>query len=469
MPMRFKNRLSAVSGVLVVLAVCLLQLAPAMADHKDGHRPGERGGEQRHEPKGKGAQDAEDRQAAGGRRTSGAGKGANTGAAGAGAAQEAPEGDVSAQAVEKVTIDYVAAVPTTYNHLTGLGGEYGERVIGEQVVESLESKDFACGDKVVFFAAFTDTNDATKGPVTLEATFSWTTEASGQPGVGYTDFISASLNVGDSGNLNLEGDETVTVVSEVERPKQEEIAVTIQLTGMGGGDQAIVRLVTELGCTAGQEPTGNLFSRAESARQVDPPCATEGECVIEVGAQTIPMHLRGFANPPPPPPPTTGTVTVHKEASPDTDQRFSFGGDLGPFTLGDDETRVFTDLQPGTYYLAEFPLMGWRLEEIRCSDPSTGVPSRNRGRTVRIRLSAGEEISCVVRNEEEDVGGNITEEPPPTFPPNPPVAPPSTVAAEQVAALPFTGSPLAWFVGIAGLFLALGAALRLREAGSGAR
>ena len=58
-------------------------------------------------------------------------------------------------------LDFIAAAPFTYNHATG-GGAYDDRTIGvaNDVVESLEGGDFACGDLVTHFVQIVVTNPA---------------------------------------------------------------------------------------------------------------------------------------------------------------------------------------------------------------------------------------------------------------------------------------------------------------------
>src|SRR5512138_3664778 len=61
-----------------------------------------------------------------------------------------------------ISIDYAAAAPFTYNHLTGVGGQYNQGGTND-VVESLEGGDFNCGDIVVFFDAITVSASASAG------------------------------------------------------------------------------------------------------------------------------------------------------------------------------------------------------------------------------------------------------------------------------------------------------------------
>ena len=71
------------------------------------------------------------------------------------------------------------------------------------------------------------------------------------------------------------------------------------------------------------------------------------------------------------------SITLVKEASPADGTDFSFGGDLGGFTLDDalpddgdlvPDRRNFDDLLPGTYQVSEMLPAGWSLDSFNC-DP----------------------------------------------------------------------------------------------------
>jgi hypothetical protein len=66
-----------------------------------------------------------------------------------------------------LSVDFAAARPTTYDHVTGDGGAYGN------VVNSLQGGDFACDDIVVFFAAISvDSAEPDEHTVELDFGFS---------------------------------------------------------------------------------------------------------------------------------------------------------------------------------------------------------------------------------------------------------------------------------------------------------
>ncbi len=48
-----------------------------------------------------------------------------------------------------------------------------------------------------------------------------------------------------------------------------------------------------------------------------------------------------------------GTVIIKKSTAPDGGSGFSFGGDLGDFTLNDGGSKTVAELAPGTYVVTE--------------------------------------------------------------------------------------------------------------------
>ena len=168
-----------------------------------------------------------------------------------------------------VSLDFIAAGHNSYNHATGVGGSYGNRSIGPNgVEESLEGQDFACGDKIVYFTAVTVDAGAGNGDVDLKFSFDGTTTSGSM--VGINDLVSASLNSPDSGNKNLDGNETVSIQSESGPPPAgKDVTATVRVTGLDGGEQLIVRLVTNLWCDPFETSvTGNIHANLDDANVV---------------------------------------------------------------------------------------------------------------------------------------------------------------------------------------------------------
>ena len=190
-----------------------------------------------------------------------------------------------------VDLDYVAAGAFTYDHSTGLGTNppfgYNNRTISNTngVVESLESGDFACDDLVTFFTQVT-IDDGAAGSGTVELDYSFGNETTGQPGLGFTDIISAAINTPDGGNVGNVGDNVVTLTNEfIETQGYDELHGTVTVTNLAPGEVAIVRVIVQLECFPGS-PTGNILTQIEAAR-------ADGD-TVSVGQQTVPMKVTGF-------------------------------------------------------------------------------------------------------------------------------------------------------------------------------
>jgi uncharacterized repeat protein (TIGR01451 family) len=203
--------------------------------------------------------------------------------------QAAPQ--VSTLAGGDVGLDFIAAGHNSYNHTTGVGGAYGSRTISPNgVEESLEGQDFACGDQIVYFTAITVDQGAGHGDVELK--FSWDGTTTSGSRVGINDLVSATLNSPDSGNHNLDGDEAVSIQSETGGAPNggtngQNVHATIQVTNLDGGEQLILRLVTNLWCDFTEtHVTGNIHANLDSAKVV-------GGSTIPVGQQTVPLKQAG--------------------------------------------------------------------------------------------------------------------------------------------------------------------------------
>jgi hypothetical protein len=218
------------------------------------------------------------------------------------------------------SLDFTAAAPFTYDHTTG-GGAFDDRTIGKNkdVVESLEGGDFACGELVSFLTQIQVDAGAT-GAQTIDLTYVWTADTTGQSGVALDTMVNAVINRGviaggvgeglggtDSGNneLDLNSDATIVATNYIEATfsKGAEHAATVRVTDLDPGENVILRFELNLVCN-GQKPTGNMQARLDSA-SVFAPVSDD----ISAGDQTIPFKQVGaikcpdpkFCEPPPPP------------------------------------------------------------------------------------------------------------------------------------------------------------------------
>jgi uncharacterized repeat protein (TIGR01451 family) len=190
-----------------------------------------------------------------------------------------------------VNLDFVAAGPFTYSHVTGLGAYpdfgYNDRTIDKDtgVVESLEGGDFACNDLVTFFVEVEVEAGAGSGAVELDLSFG--AETTGQPGLGFDDIVSWGINTPDDGNVGLDGNETVTLSNEhTDTAGYNERLGTFTVSNLQGGETAIVRVTVHLACEVGASPTGNILNAITAAR-------VAGGETISVGQETVPMKQVG--------------------------------------------------------------------------------------------------------------------------------------------------------------------------------
>lgn len=263
--------------------------------------------------------------------------------------------------------DFIAAGPFTYDHDTGVGGEFGDRHISKTdgVVESLEGGDFECGDKVVYFAEVT-VDDGATGEQDIEIDLGFLAEPTGQPGVGHVDLVSASPNTGDSGMSGDTGDTTASIVPGTEEidtsGPHDELVATIAINNLDPGEVFILRLVTELGCIFDSDPTGNLQAEIHAGRVVAPV-----EDAIPIGNQTVPFQSLSAISQPGSvsvsvgacPAPGSPTVPVTVEISPAGSATLTINGPGGPYVVtGDGDTL---DLAPGNYTWTAVAMPGFIL------------------------------------------------------------------------------------------------------------
>jgi len=95
------------------------------------------------------------------------------------------------------------------------------------------------------------------------------------------------------------------------------------------------------------------------------------------------------------------TLTITLDAVPNTQDDFTFTGDLGSFTLDDDSTvalprkRVFSGLAPGPYTVTQLPTAGWTLTALTCP-PGADVDLGNG--TVTVNLVSSDQVTCTFKN-----------------------------------------------------------------------
>ncbi|HYH08356.1 MAG TPA: CHRD domain-containing protein [Thermoanaerobaculia bacterium] len=97
---------------------------------------------------------------------------------------------------------------------------------------------------------------------------------------------------------------------------------------------------------------------------------------------------------------TSGTIIIRKSTFPSGGEgTFGFTDTITPgtFSLGDGGSRTFSNVTPGTFTVTESELAaGYSLADVSCDDQdSTGDTF---ARSARIRVAAGETVTCTFRN-----------------------------------------------------------------------
>lgn len=205
------------------------------------------------------------------------------------------------------TIDFAAAAPLTYDHMSG-GGAYNVGTIGrdQDVVESLNGGDFVCGDIVTFVPQIRVDPGATgMQTATLEFEF----DSLPPSGVGYSTVSGVAINYGsvqngagpggvdsgidDDGGSNVSADTVVPGST---------LTLSFTVDDLEAGEKVVVRIDLELGCGSG--PTsGNVQANISDAYANGHP-----DDRINVGTMTVPLKKPGDVDP-------GGNVVASKSAT----------------------------------------------------------------------------------------------------------------------------------------------------------
>jgi hypothetical protein len=203
------------------------------------------------------------------------------------------------------SLDFTAAAPLSYDHLTG-GGTYDTRQVGrdKDIVESLEGGDFACGDTVSFLTQIRVDAGAI-GAQTIRLRFEFTAHATGQQGIALVDNgagTDGAINyVGDTGIADDGGSAATAFDESIGAPgvfnKPATFYRTVDVTDLEAGEKAVLRTDVKIDCN-GQSPTGNMQARLASASTIT---GVGGSVIatISVGDQTIPFKRVGDVKTPP--------------------------------------------------------------------------------------------------------------------------------------------------------------------------
>ena len=209
---------------------------------------------------------------------------------------------VGAQDPGDYNIDFVGAVPTTYNHTVG-GGAYNDRTLGEDVDTTLAAAEFSSGDIVRYFATISVDPDGSANPQTVEFDLVLDAASSGDAGAALAEIVDVHVNYGcvsngddtasclpaasglDTGN-NDDGGSVATLLSEVYSvtifAAGSDLLATVSVSDLEAGEQVVVAIDARLATLFGSAPTGNLDADLTAAR-----LSSAGDQVIAVAPQTV--------------------------------------------------------------------------------------------------------------------------------------------------------------------------------------
>lgn len=169
-----------------------------------------------------------------------------------------------------VSVDFAAAEPTTYNHLTG-GGKWNSGTINVDIERSLEGELFACKDKVSYLTKIDIPNTPdlqALGAMTYQLKYSFDLDTTGQSGVALTAPITASINNSSDSASRGDGNSAVSLVSSTTSGpifnSGSELFATFNVSDVEANETIVLRIDVTLECKTGLTPTGNLQAKYET-------------------------------------------------------------------------------------------------------------------------------------------------------------------------------------------------------------
>ena len=320
-----------------------------------------------------------------------------------------------------ISLDFAAAEPTTYDHSTG-GGAWMDKD-KQFVVESLESGDFFCGDTVSFLNAITVGSGADPSPMTVQLTYKFLLDSTGQTGVALGPVtyagVTGSADTGNIGDKNskvlLPWTQTDPVVTTPDYFVPGEVnTLTLAVDDLEEGEQVIVRIDATISCLFQGEPTGNLQAWISEAEVTVP--VNGGK--VNVGNETVPFKAE-------PDLVTYGRLVVDKVTDPSgSTVSFPFrvtapGVEVDPysaaFSLTDGATPWASgDIYPsiaeigrqwvtiaGDYTITEVtPLPeGWQVDDLTCrNQDGPATVTYPTATSAVVTLHEGELVTCTFEN-----------------------------------------------------------------------
>ncbi len=287
----------------------------------------------------------------------------------------------------KYDLDFVAAAPSTYDHLDGssLGDlAYDSRIIGTDVIEQLNGGDFTCGDTVVFMLAI----GATDAGVTQDLTFVF--DFNNDTGVFFEDISQVYLNSNPPDSAVFTTGTLTATASLLTAPN------TVLVEDVEDNEELVLVLEAILGCDPNGTVTGNIAALLDDASGTVNGTGFQGG-----GNQNIPVQSPGalLADP---------TLILIKQVlggGPAVADDFTLTA-TGPTSrsyIGDD--GVVQSLNAGTYTLSEttdpfYSPSVWDCGAHPVTNTGTG--------TATITVASNQDVICRIVNTFAATPPNLT-------------------------------------------------------------
>lgn len=170
-------------------------------------------------------------------------------------------------AQNNISLDFAASEPSTYSHTTG-GGSWNGGIINSDIVRSLESKSFVCGDYVSLLTKVeVPATEYYKqlGGMTMNFNYSFTMDTTGQSGLSFSDPLLSRINSdNDQASINDGGsvlNQKSLKKTGTEYSKGSQLLTTYTLTDVEAGETFVLPISTKINCQENSNPTGNLQAK----------------------------------------------------------------------------------------------------------------------------------------------------------------------------------------------------------------
>ncbi|HEU5324463.1 MAG TPA: hypothetical protein VFV59_01115 [Candidatus Limnocylindria bacterium] len=344
---------------------------------------------------------------------------------------------LASETANYISLDFVASAPHTYDHSTG-GGAFDDRTVGvdDDIVESLEGGDFACGDTVTFLTEISldGSQDDPNVARTIQLEYSFLLDTTGQTGLALGPITYVGINYGNVGGdgaggtdagMNDDLGSTATLISQsapaVVKPPYFTAGATndvvIDVTDLEDSETVILRIDAEINCLFNSSPTGNLQADLQSATVIAIG-GQEAADTVPGGAQTVPFKAAGDVVFP-------GKIIVDKVTDPaGATQSFNFtvtapgsanadpysdafsltdastphnSGEIDPSTaqIGNQTVTI-----AGNYTVSEINIpSAWQLDTLVCTSDDNGQVYSGTAASTTFSLHENEIVTCVFTNE----------------------------------------------------------------------